>query len=106
MDITPAISAVEMQRQAQIRARIKHNNHTHQINQLRRKVYCGLRRAAIFILGAAIVTVVLANRDEIARVTAQKMRMIASHVQKEDESSLLRKNALTHEKEVDEVVGK
>jgi hypothetical protein len=105
MDIIPVISAGELQRRTQISARIDRDYRAQNINKLRQKVYCGLRRLTVFLLGAIIVALVLTHRDEIARATAQKMRTIASHVQKKDESSELRKSALTYEKEVNEVVG-
>ena len=106
MDTTPAISDVEMHRRAQVGARFNRAERTHSKELFRRKVYNGLRRMAVFLLGAVIVAFVLAHRAEIARMTAQKIKMVASHVQKKDESSELRKNALTHEQEVNEVVGK
>ena len=106
MDSQSTISDAEMQRRALVRARINLDNRTQNFNRFRQKFYCGMRRGIVFILGAAIVALVFVHRHEIALVSAQKMRMIATHVQKNDESSQLRKNALTHEKELDEVVGK
>jgi ribonucleotide reductase beta subunit family protein with ferritin-like domain len=106
MDTAPVISDAEMQRRAQTCAQIYRDDRTHSKNLLWRKVFYGLRRMAIFLLGAVIVILVFTHRDEIARATAQKIRMIVSHVQKRDESSEIRKNALTYEKEVEEVVGK
>ena len=106
MDTTPAVSEAEMHRRAQLIGQIRRAEHAHSKGLFLRKVYNGLRRMAVFLLGAVIVAFVLAHRAEIARMTAQKIKMVASHVQKKDESSELRKNALTHEQEVNEVVGK
>jgi hypothetical protein len=63
----------------------------------------GVRGILYFLLGATIVTFIVAHRNEIDAAARQKVSRVVNHVQtKTQTADPLRQSALSHEKEVDE----
>jgi hypothetical protein len=107
IDMMPVISEEESKRRAQIHARLDRDYRVKTRSRLRRMIFTGVRRTFIFLLGAAIVTFIVAHRNQIDYVATQKVSRVVAHLQtKADTTDPLRQSALDHEKEVEEVVGK
>jgi len=73
---------------------------------LPRKIFSGVRRIFIFLLGAAIITFIVWHQNEIHSVVAQKINRAVNQFHSQSESAPLRENALSYEKEVNEAAGK
>ena len=97
----------ETQRRAQIRARLDRDCRVKTRSRRRRVVFSGVRRVFIFLLGAAIVTFIVAHRNQIDYLATQKAGGMVAHLQtKANTVDPLRQNALNHEKVVEEAGGK
>ena len=99
----PVISAAEVQRRSQIQDQCLKRCRAQQRTQLKTMFFEGARGIFYFLLGATLVTVSVAHRNEIDAVAKQKVRRVVAHVQaKTQTTDPLRKNALNYEKEVEE----
>lgn len=99
-DNSPSISEAEAQRQAQIRDRLLRNYRAQEQSRLRQASDTGARKIFILLLGAAIVTFMVAHRNEINSVATKKIERIVTRIHSKNESSPLRQSALNYEKEV------
>jgi hypothetical protein len=105
-DMSPAISAAETQRRAQLREQSRRDFCAQARIRLRRKIFSGVRRTFVFLLGAAIMTFVVAHRNQIHALATQKICRVVAHVKsKANAADPLRQSALNYEKEVEEVTG-
>ena len=105
-DNSPALSAAELQRQAERRAQHQRDYRQSQLTRWWQSLVVGLRRAFTFTMVAALVGLIVLHRNEIARFVAQKMKQVAQLSHKNTEATPILNGALTHEKEVDEAAGK
>lgn len=103
----PVISEAETQRRAQLREQRARDGRTQTRSRWHRMITNGVRRTLVFLLGATVVTFVVAHRNQIDDLAAQKVSRAVAHIQsKADTADPLRQSALNYEKEVEEVVGK
>jgi hypothetical protein len=103
MDMMPAMSEAETLRREQIRGQRERDCRAQTWSRWRRMVVCGVRRIFIFLLGAALVTFIVAHRNQINLLTANKVSIAVTHLQtKTDTADPLRQGALEHEKEVED----
>ena len=105
-DNPPALSAAELQRQAERRAQQQRNYRQSQLTRWRQSLVAGLRRAITFTLGAVLAGLIVLHRNEIGRFVAQQMKQIAQFSHNNNEVTPILNGALTHEKEVNEAAGK
>ena len=104
MDMMPAISEAETQRRSQIREQRKLDDRAQTRSRWRRLLVSGMRRAFIFLLGTALVAFIVAHRQRIDSLAAQKVGGVVAQLRvKTDTADPLRQSALNYEKEVEEV---
>ena len=107
IDMMPLMDEAEPQRQAQIREQFVRSYRAQTRTRLRAKIFAKVRRTFIFLLGAAIVTFIVAYRNNINSAATQKTRQLVAHLQaKADSVDPLRQSAANYEKAIEEVASK
>ena len=103
-NIGPRISQEESQRRSQIQDRCNRSHRAKKWTRLKTMFFKGGRGIFYFLLGAAIVTFIVAHRNEIDAVARQKVSRVVNHVQTNTQTAdPFRQSALNYEKEVDKV---
>ncbi len=104
MDMSPLIGDDESQRQQQIHDKLDRTCRAQRRTHLLQQIFSGIRSFSIFLMVAAVLTLIVWHWNEINLVAAQKISHVAATVQTNDDSPL-RQSALNYEKEVDAAAG-
>jgi hypothetical protein len=105
MDIiqTPAISAAEARRQAQIHEQLARESRVQGRGQWVRGFLRGVGHLFIFIVIASVLAAAFIYRDEIQRVASHGITQVMNRVQAARESDPLRRAAIDYENQVESV---
>jgi hypothetical protein len=101
MDKAPLPSEAETRRCQQLRDRLAQEHRALAHTKLLDKIFSQVRVIFLFLLGAAIVTFIVAHQNQIDSLAAQKISHAVKRVQTKSASDPLRQSALNYEKEVD-----
>lgn len=98
MDTGPLLTESETQRRRQLSDSSVRESRARWWSGMGRSFFNFVRSLVFFLLGAAIVFLLIAHRKEIA----QKLNGVVSAVQKKNTADPIRKTALDYEHEVDD----
>jgi hypothetical protein len=104
MDMRPLIGDDESQRQQDIHDKLERACRAQKRTRLLQRLFSGIRSFSIFLMVAAVLTLMVWHWNEINSVAVQKISHVAAKVQAKDDSPL-RQSALNYEKEVETVAG-
>ncbi len=99
MDIVPLMGDEDAKHREEIRSSFAPAHHAPAPTRWLPKLFRGVRKLFVFLLGAAIVTTVICHRNEIA----SKTDTLIQQVKNRSAADSLRKSALSYEQQVDEV---
>jgi hypothetical protein len=104
MHMSPLIGDDESQRQQQIHDKLDRAGRVQRRTRLLQRIFSGIRSFSIFLMVAAVLTLIVWHWNEINSVAAQKISHVAATVQTNNDSPL-RQGALNYEKEVEAAAG-